>query len=402
MSRRKKITIIVILVALILGGILLFLEFGEQTTDPSEPPAQNEPIFPFATTTEFFANEDDNQISTTTSEDDDEDLPALWKITDDPVAGSQWVNQTNRNNDVIRFVKQETGHVFSANPNTRETTQLTDVTVPQVKQALISPDGRRIVLRYLDDNNTIQTYNATLQQSESDTDVPYTLEGAFLAPNIYRISMSPDGSRLFYLQEQNDRSVGVLHDLETNQRNQIFTSEVSRWRTQFTQNDSVTVFTPPADDTTGFAYRIDTATGQQEKITDATGLTVKENTDESAYLQTSQDNEGVFETTVVGSSEEFSINTISDKCFWESSNIVFCGVPDEQTTNSVTAWYQGRMNYNDNLYLLNTESGSQDQLLSRDQINQASADMTSIGVNQSFTELIFTDRTSGDLWGFRL
>jgi hypothetical protein len=402
MSRRKKITVIVIVITLILGGILLFLEFGEPTIDPSQPPAQDEPIFPFATTTDFFGGEDDNQISTTTTEEEGEDLPDLWKVTDDPVAGSQWVSQSDSSDDAIRFVKQETGHVFSANPDTRETTQLTDVTVPQVKQALISPDGQRIILRYLDDNNTIQTYNSRLKQSEGDTDVPYTLDGSFLAPNIYRISMSPGGNKLFYLQEQNNRSVGVVYNLQTDQRSQVFTSEVSRWRAQFTKNDSVTVFTPPADDTTGFAYRINTTNGNQEKIADATGLAVKENPDESAYLQTSQTDEGVFETTVEENSEELNISTISDKCVWESSNIVFCGVPDEQTTDSITAWYQGRVNYNDDLHLLNTESGNQDQLLSSDQIDQASADIIDIGINGSFTELIFTDRTSGDLWGFRL
>jgi hypothetical protein len=401
MSRSKKVTIIVMIIALVIGGLLLFLEFGEQTTEPEGPPAQDEPVFPFATTTEFFADEDDDGISTTTLTDDDEDLPALWKVSDDPVAGSRWINQSVSNQDTIRFVKQENGHLYAANPNTRNLTQLTDVTVPQVKEALIAPSGRTIVLRYLDDTNTIQTYNANLKEAESTTSVPYTLEGSFLAPDIYEITMSPDGSQLFYLQETNDRSVGVLHNIETDERSQIFISEVSRWRAQFSQSGSVTIFTPPADGVTGYAYRINTETGRQKKITDATGLTVKENPDGSAYLRTSQTDKR-FAITPINTSEEFSVNTFSEKCFWESTNIVFCGVPEDQTPRSITSWYQGQTNFVDDLYLFNTETGSRDQLLSDDQINRSSADMVELDINESFTELIFTDRTSGDLWGFEL
>jgi len=400
MSRRKKVTIIVVIIALVIGG-LLFLEFGEKTTDPEGPPAQDEPVFPFATTTEFFADENKSGISTTTLADDNENLPALWKVSDDPVADSRWISQSVSNQDTIRFVKQENGHLYAANPNTRNLTQLTDVTVPQVKEALIAPSGRNVVLRYLDDTNTIQTYNANLKEAESTTSVPYTLEGSFLAPDIYEISMSPDGSQLFYLQETNNRSLGVLHNLETDERSQIFTSDVSRWRAQFTQSGSVTIFTPPADDVTGYGYRIDTETGRQEKITDATGLTVKENPDGSAYLRTSQTDRR-FATTPINTSEKFSVNTFSEKCFWESTNIVFCGIPEEGAARSITSWYQGQTNFVDNLHLFNTETGSQDQLLSNEQIQQANADMVELGINESFTELIFTDRTSGDLWGFEL
>lgn len=400
MSRRKKVTMIVVLIALLVGGLLLFLEFGEQTTGPDKSPTQDEPIFPFATSSEFFADSGDEE-STTTPPDNQQDRPDLWKISDDPVAGSHWVDQQGSNQDTIQFVKQENGHVFAANPDTREITQLTDVTVPQVKEALISSDGRNIILRYLDDENTIQTYNARLVESEDGSDVSYTLEGSFLAPNIYEIAMSPNGNHLFYLQETNNRSVGVLHNLDTDNRTQIFTSEVSRWRANFTQNNTVTIFTPPADDITGYAYRVNTDTGRQEKITDAVGLSIKTNPDGSAYLQTAQTDTS-FQTSVENSNNSFAIDTLTEKCFWESTNIIFCGVPENQNLQSITAWYQGRVNLVDDLHLFNTESGARDQLLSDDQIQQASADMTDLGINQSFTELIFTDRTTGDLWGFEL
>jgi len=384
----------------VISGLLLFLEFGEQATEPEYPPAQDEPIFPFATTTDFFAESDETDVSTTTQTNTQEDRPELWKVTDDPVAGSRWISQNNTNQDTVQFVKQENGHVYSANPNTREVKQLTDVTVPQVKEALIGSSGRRIILRYLDEN-TIQTYNAKLEKTEEGSDVPYTLDGSFLAPDIYEITISPDDNRVFYLQETGNRSVGVLHNLKTDKRRQILTSDVSRWRANFNQDDAVTVFTPPADDVTGYGYRIDTETGRQEKITDATGLTVKENPNGTSFLQTSQADRR-FETTPINTSEKFSVNTFSEKCFWESTNIVFCGVPENQTPRSVTSWYQGRTNFVDDLHLFNTETGSQDQLLSNDQINRASADMVELDINQSFTELIFTDRTSGDLWGFEL
>jgi hypothetical protein len=93
MSRKKKVTIVIVTIALVVGGLLLFLEFGEKTTDSDQPGNQN-PIFPFATSTgEYFSDGDEfgGDGSDAGDQADDSLRPQLYKISDDPVAGSQFV-----------------------------------------------------------------------------------------------------------------------------------------------------------------------------------------------------------------------------------------------------------------------------------------------------------------------
>ncbi len=400
MSRRKKVTIIVLVVAVIAFGLLLFLEFGEPATGPSQDPDGQDPIFPFATTSDFFTGEDDG------ADIDDQPVepsqqPDLWKISDDPVAGSSWVN-TNSDQEQIWFIKQANGFLFAANPENREVTQLTDTRIPQVREAIIGPAGQTAIYRYLDDQETIQTYQATFTPTNDDSEVSYDVSGSFLPTDIYEIALSPDGSQLFYLQEVNNQSVGVLYNISSDTQQQVFSSEVSNWRISFNQTNTVTLFTPPADGVTGYGYSLDLQTGQQEKLTEAAALALKGNQNGSHHIMTNQTNSGFQTQPLSATSTNTTVSTFVDKCGWANEDVFFCGVPENTTPTGITGWYQGRQQFTDNLHVFNVEEDNQDQLFNSEQIEKASADVTNISVSDSFRYSVFTDRTTGDLWGYEL
>lgn len=403
MSRRKKITIIVLIIAVIIFGLLLFLEFGEKATDSGQPPEEEGPIFPFATTSDFFTGEDGSDGIDTDSEPAEEpEQPDLWKISDDPVAGSAWVNTNTQENEHAWFVKQSNGFVYSADPQTRKNKQLTDTRIPQAREAIISPSGETIIYRYLDDEEIIQTYKANITPTDNNTDTPYEVSGSFLPTNIYEITLSPDGSQIFYLQEANNHSVGVLYNVSANSQQQVFNSDVTSWRARFSEPNTVTLFTPPADDITGYGYRLNLQTGKKEKITEGTALQLKGNIGGNKQLVTKQTIDGFVTNPLTATNTNTTAQTFTDKCSWANTEVFFCGVPQNTIPTSINAWYQGREQFRDSLYVFNVTESNRDQLFDSEQIDKASSDMIDISTSNSFRHTIFTDRTTGDLWGYEL
>jgi len=401
MSTNKKITVAVVVVVLLVFGLFLFLEFGEQTTDP-EQPEQEGPIFPFATTSEFFTGEDGGiDIDDQPSEPSEE--PDLWKISDDPVAGSGWVStSTDTDNEHVWFIKRATGLVFSANPESRDVRQLTDTEIPQVRDAIVSPDGQTIIYRYLNDQDAIQTYKATLSTSSEDANVPYTVSGSFLPTDIYEIALSPDGSQLFYLRASNNQSIGIVYNLSSDSQQQVFSSDVSDWRVNFSQPNTVTLYTPPADGVNGYAYELNLQNGQKTKVAEGESLSIKTNVNGARHLSTTQDDNTFTTKPLTGTTSDTTANTFVDKCSWADTDIFFCGVPDSTTPSSITAWYQGRQQFQDNLLIFNTEDSSREQLFDSDQVEKANADIVDIAISNDFFHSVFTNRSNGDLWGYDL
>jgi hypothetical protein len=401
MSRRRKVTIIVLIIVLLIFGLFIFLEFGEQATGPSQQPEDEGPIFPFATTSDFFVSDDDDGIDIDDQPTEPKQQPGLWKISDDPVAGSRWVSTGDTDQDRLWFIKKANGFLFSANPQTRDVTQLTDTRIPQVREVIIGPAGQTAIYRYLDDEETIQTYKATFSKL-SNGESSYSVSGSFLPTDIYEISMSPDGSRIFYLQETNNRSIGVLYNTATDSQQQVFNSEVSDWRASFNQPNHVTLFTPPADGITGYGYELNLNTGQKTKINEGEALVLSANMNGSNHLITTRNN-GTYQTKPSTDTRDgIAVSTFTDKCNWVNNNVFFCGVPNNSTPSSLNAWYQGRLQFTDNLNVFNAEENNQNELFSSDQIEKANADIIDIMVNDNFGHAAFTDKKTGDLWGYKL
>lgn len=402
MSRRTIVYLVSGVVFVTIVGLMLFLQFGEPVTQPDQP-EKEAPIFPFATTSDQFFAQQDPATTTADTAEDDQPKPDLWQVTDDPVAGSRWVKPQQSDIEKIWYVKQRSGHVFAANPQTRNRRQLTDTTVPQVREAIIGPNGKYIIYRYLGDDQTIRTYLGSTQKQNGD--IPYAVDGSFLAPDIYEITMNEDGSKLFFLQETQNGSVGTVYNLTTGKSEQIFTSDISQWRASFGQSNTVIIYTPAADDIHGYAYRINITTGERTRLTAGQGLTVLPSHASGAYLQTTQTQDSTYQTqafTEKQSGPVFSVGTFSDKCSWEAESVFLCAVPQNNRARSITSWYQGTVNVTDQLSIFNTESNNQDELLTDEQIDRVNADVDSIDVNQPFTHLIFNNRVSGTLWGLAL
>jgi Tol biopolymer transport system component len=204
-------------------------------------------------------------------------------VSDKVVAGSGWVTQSGE--EEIWFVSQANGHIFSSTPENREVLRVTNTTIPQTKEVLITPDGKYVVYRYLGSEEVIKTYAASLTKATADDEVRYRVSGSFLPDNIKTISLSPNKNKLFYLQPTASGVVGVIYTLETEETQVIFNSAVRQWQSDWSTPDKITLFTAADIETVGFAYELST-NGTIKKIAEGSGLTAQVSPD-GEYLLSS-------------------------------------------------------------------------------------------------------------------
>lgn len=401
MKTWKKITL-GLLIILIGGGIYLYIAGSGDETPDDDRQRPSSPIFPFSGDEEgddfFDGQEDDNQ----TNEDDTDPVsqtpPQLWKITDNPVAGSGWVDGS------IWYVRRDTGHIYSYNPQEREGERISNTTIPQVQKAVISPSGNHVIYRYLGDGDTLRTYVATL--TEKGGDIPYQIDGEFIPNDTTDLTFSPDGNELFYIRSNHEVAAGIIRNLQTQQQETAFESSIREWRTGWNTQDGITLFTKPTRDSDGFAYLLDPVDGSLEKITEGAGLTVKISSDGKYILASSYAN-GEYKTQLksINNSQSASLTTetLSDKCSWvDGEAVFFCGVPEDFPRNALKDWYQGTYAYTDQLTLFNADTESQDLLFDNSQLDKGPFDITNISVDDEFRYLQFINQRENTLWGYSL
>lgn len=406
MSKRIKIALLVLIILLlVVGGVWLFLEQGNQLTEENEVETRDESaVFPFgtssaATGSDFFGGESEDGQETS-DEATTQSREQLWQITTGPVAGSGWI-ETDSTSTEVWYIESENGAVYSVSPETRETETITEeVSIPQVREVLVGPNGEKVVYRYLDEDQEVRTYLANIESNNSGG---YSVSGSFLPNNITAVDLSPSGSKLFYLRTGGSRSVGIIRDLENSNTEPVFESPAREWRVSWDQPEEITIFTTPADNSSGFAYFLNSTTGELEKISEGEGLTALTNSGGGGVLQGQNTSSG-YQTRALSLPEKTTqetIRTFTEKCEWWEGDVFFCGVPAGEL-GEITDWYQGRTDFVDNLYLFNIGSGASDNLFTAEQGDKASADITNIKIGPEFQHIIFTDKKTGALWSFRL
>jgi len=404
MKTSRKIALGLLIILIIVGGYLYF-RGGEVAQRDGQGERQN-PIFSFETGGDgFFGGEGEEDADNEQDEDASTPAPSLWRVSSEPVAGSGWVDR-GAAEEVIWHVRASNGHVYQSSPDARQPTRLTNTTIPQVREALIAPDGSYIIYRYLSDNGQIKTFRADLTPS-NDAGVPFSIDGEFLSDDISAISLSPSGEEIFYLQPTRSGVVGVIYDSQTAGSEVVFTSEIRQWRVSWNTPEAITLFTAPAEEATGFSYTLDPATGRLEKLAEGKGLTTFQSPDERFLLKSSYQNGGEYRAQVSKLTDPrtnlMSPRTLAQKCAWaESTTAFFCGVPKRFPDNPLKDWYQGRFQYDDTLVLFNPQNRDQSALFSAEELEEGPFDITRISVDETFHYLLFTNKSSGHLWGFVL
>ena len=336
------------------------------------------------------------------------------KITEFAVAGGVFLNDTrgvaipetiNTSGTVVpqtetfevapslRYVDRATGHINQMYLDTKIAGKISNVTIPAIHEVIFGNNARTAIYRYLDqDGTTINSFMATLGAET----------GEFLPDNIVDVSISPDGTKMFYLVKDSSGVKGFIRGFEETKTTQIWTSSYSEWISQWATPNTIFLTTKSSGYVAGAVFSLDTTKGTFKKILGGVrGLTTLVDPTGTRLLYGVNTDLGmkmgiltIAEKTVI----DLNVSGLPEKCLWNKSGTYFyCAVPESMTGGVYPdAWYQGVVSFNDRFVKGDAFSGELTYFA--DSNNDTLVDATKLSFDNSENTLFFINKKDSTLW----
>jgi hypothetical protein len=407
MSKKTFTLFILFLLAII--ALLGWFFFFRTTATPVAPdePGRGTDLFPFPAGT---STRPVTRPAATTTDSGDasgtarEILPRLRQLWKDPTAGAVFFPASG-STTAVRLVDRATGHIYESPTEFLGNERISNVTIPQVHEAIWAGNGTELVLRYLKDDIAIQSFYGILATTSSSTTL--TLEGYFLPEDIRDIYAA--GNKILYLNPTLDTGSLIQANIDGTAKKAVMNSEARDWSLSYTNQKTAFLQTRPSGEIQGFGYALDLATGVTSKIAgNINGLTGTINpAGDRAFMSA---REG---STIISASYDFktratktlSIRTLSEKCAWSNtkSDIIYCAIPALISSGVYPDdWYKGKVSFSDTLWSINLATGETTNLLDPNFEASQNMDIMRVVVARDDSYLTFTNKKDMSLWLYRL
>lgn len=352
--------------------------------------------------------------------------PLFKQLSVIQVAGATSVEKGGKT--VVRYVARENGYVYDVDPKTGITTQLTKTVIPRIYEAYFAQGGNSVVLRYLkhDDlaqKDIIKTYIANLVlpiTSASSAPALGTLSGSDeqMPDNILSVSISPDGTKLFYLLPVEDGVSGTVVNMTSRIATEIFRNSFSEWIPQLLNSGNVILTSKASANIAGYSYLYDANKKTLSRLVrEKNGLTTLATKDGDRILYS----ENLLGNTILGLYDEkgfggeegvtvytapLQLATLPEKCVW-SENLVraycagFASTPHAQIPDE---WYQGALSFSDTFWTINTTLADLVFLADpqKDESAKKMFDVIAPFIDKGENHFYFIDKNDSTLWSMRL
>ena len=304
--------------------------------------------------------------------------------------------------EVVRYIEQATGHIYETPTDVISIAKITKTTIPRIHDALFASKGDSVVLRYLDNNNVIQTFTGAVPRHTIGlADQTQDFKGTFLPQNISSLSISSDGSRLFYLTPYNDGTAGDVYTFATAKKSSIYSSSFSEWNIDWNSTKLVTFTTKPSAKIPGFAYTFDADTKLFKKLLgNINGLTILLSSEGSQYLYSSSINQGLgiyLYSTKDKSGVALSKTTLPEKCVFGTLSI-YCAVPNSIPVGDYPdVWYQGLTSFTDSIWKIDRATNTATLIINPETTGK-NIDAINLFTNPNEDHLYFINKKDNTLW----
>ncbi len=296
-----------------------------------------------------------------------QNISYLKQIYTNPTSGSVFF--TNKDKiDILRFIDRATGNTYEYIPeaSTSVPIRITNTTIPKIEEAIWSPKGDTVVLRYLNnDSDDISTFSGKLKLISSTSSTPGEITGTFLASNINQLAIDPLGSKVFEFFEKKDGSgsYGITALFDGTSKKQIFDSPISLFNISWPKENIITFTTKSSSQYGGFMFFFNTDSKTMTKtLSDINGLGTLTNSDASLVAYSSSEkNSFILDIYDVKNkvSKNLTIPTLVDKCVWgiKDNKILYCAVPNTINPDAYPdSWYQGLESFSDDIWEIDTRN----------------------------------------------
>jgi len=398
MSRRTKIIIVVVVVLLLVVlGVFLYFLFKKQPL-----PSDGGGTFP-PPTGEVTPKEEPPTVLPPEAPKAFE--PILRQLSKVPIAGS--VLGSKSGEATARYQERAAGNVYEIGAAGEGERRVTNTTIPKVYEALWNRAGTALIARYVRDNTeTIESFSARISPGTSGKEGE--LQGTFLPRSIADAALSPDGTLLFYLQEENGGAVGIRSDLSGKGKTKLWASPVREWLVAWPTANKIMLLSKPSNLASGMLLSLDPTTSASTLILrNIPGLTALMNPvrPQVLYSASGESNFSLFLLDLAtGKRSAVQTTTLPEKCAWnKKGDRLYCGVPKSISPGSYPdVWYQGIIGFEDEVWSFTPATGVTEHILDISEKRGTAIDLVRPEVSPDEKFLLFTDKESGTLWSLQM
>ena len=394
--------LVILILAIIAGYYFFFLKkapagSGGETGFPSFPSEKLPPL------------QDDDEIPLSSGAGG-EVLPRLRQISSVPTAGGTIFSRAGIT--AIRYLERGTGNVYEAMATSSGKTRITNTTIPKVYEAVWTANPDEVLLRYLDEAEIIQTFIGKVSKKapvQSPNASPSALAGSYLQNNISELAVSPKKDKIFYLTASGSWARGIIANPDGAKRVEIFSNPLRGWLASWPGLNTVALNTKPSAGEPGHIYFLNTASGALSKVIGGiAGLTTLVRPDTEALIYSASSDNSVSLSAFEMKNRvnrPFNFRTFPEKCLWSGleKTIVYCGVPASLPAASYPdAWYQGLVSFRDEIWKIDTASGTGEVIVKSADSDNPGFDVTNLALDPKENYLIFINKNDLTLWALRI
>lgn len=327
-------------------------------------------------------------------------VPLLRQITTAPIAGA-YAFGVGDGKVVVRYVERETGHVLQATTADLEIERISNETVARVHEALFVEDGKSVIMRYLDGNETIKTIYRTIERD------PTAETGNALFPNnIPSMVVSKDTTQIFYLTELSNGANGYTSSPNGTERKLVFTSPIKEWLANWSGDSTISLNTKPSNGIDGLLFLLNSETGEAKKrLSKVPGLISLTAPDSKNVLYSENDELGTSLTLSQDKSSRAVIDftALAEKCVWsELEEIIYCASSfSGEAATYPDDWYKGLVSFGDDIWVYDVEAGVGELFFDLEAEGQE-LDITNMFLDEKESHIFFTNKKDLTLWSLRI
>lgn len=350
-----------------------------------------------------FSDSNDDTVVIVDGQDEEKDPVVdvkgperLRQLTTQPTAGYQVVQKDASSTPEVYYVEAGTGHVFSIDLESGEETRISNKTVPLSRKAAITPNGQFVMIQA---GSGVGRETVVLEIGTSS--VVNTIE---LSDRIFDFVSTVDNTFLFGAQAADSATIKhylpASDDLET-----AFTVPFREASIDWGESisDVHYIYPKTAGQLEGFVYQ--SSGGSISRLpADGFGLSVHGNNEHLVY---SKQVDGLYRSYFYNLNEDkttpLGFTVIPEKCTTSSyseSNIICASDNVAYDINIPDDWYRGVVSYSDNLWQINTKSGSASLILNAEQESGRQLDIMNMTMMDEEANIFFINKNDQTLWLF--
>lgn len=358
------------------------------------------------------------ETSTSTTEIVDPLSVPLVRIWDKPATGQTFVTQNilkeiiatstqgtatiqftktiRATSTAVMFVDRTTGYIYGYPIETGKPFQVSNTVIPGIYDAQIFDEGRKVIMRYIDqEKNTIVGIIANIPRVE-ENEMPLPLTNIqYITSQVTSITTNRKKDKASYLVATDNGS--AIYTITSKGPVLVTTSPFKEWDLAY-GGDTLYVTTKPSAYVSGVTLSIPKF---QPEIGEKTGL--MSNPGQGGTLLGSMwGTRGL--ATFISSNGDLKITsaqTLASKCAWGDRQFLVCGVPRtipiRGTEGLPDDWFQGRISFSDDFFIIDPSTGEKYQLYSFTE-DEGVFDITNISISKENVFIVFNKKQNAHLW----